>query len=193
MPNQKRTLSERFVSAFELAFQLHANQMRKGSDIPYMSHLLGVASMVMEDDGDEDEVIAALLHDAVEDQGGLPTLDLIQEKFGACVASLVAFCTDTMEIPKPPWKERKLAVIQKVTLASKSEYKILLADKLHNLRTIRNAVKRYGESVWQRFKGGREGSLWYYRELLASFRARGDHPYHDEMETALYALEGDHN
>jgi len=192
MPNQKRTLSERFVSAFELAFQLHASQMRKGSDIPYMSHLLGVASMVMEDDGDEDEVIAALLHDAVEDQGGLPTLELIQEKFGPRVTSLVSFCTDSMEIPKPPWNERKLAVLQKVTLASKSEYKILLADKLHNLRTIRNAVKRYGESVWQRFKGGREGSLWYYRELLASFRARGDHPYHDEMESALKALEGDH-
>ena len=192
MPNQKRTLSERFVSAFELAFQLHASQMRKGSDIPYMSHLLGVASMVMEDDGDEDEVIAALLHDAVEDQGGLPTLDLIHEKFGPRVTSLVSFCTDSMEIPKPPWKERKLAVLQKVTLASKSEYKILLADKLHNLRTIRNAVKRYGESVWQRFKGGREGSLWYYRELLASFCARGDHPYHDEMESALEALEGDH-
>ncbi len=193
MPNQKRTLSERFVSAFEVAFQLHGSQMRKGSDIPYMSHLLGVASMVMEDDGVEDEVIAALLHDAVEDQGGLPTLELIQENFGTRVASLVAFCTDTIETPKPPWKERKLAVIQKVALASKSEHKILLADKLHNLRTIRNAVKRYGESVWQRFKGGREGSLWYYRELLASFRARGNHPYLDEMESALEALEGEHN
>ena len=96
-----------------------------------------------------------------------------------------------MEIPKPPWKERKLAVIEKAGIAGESEYKILIADKLHNLRSIRNALQRYGEDVWERFREGRQGSLWYYHQLVSTLRTRGDHPYLDEMEEILNNLESD--
>jgi GTP pyrophosphokinase len=143
----------------------------------------------MEDGGTETEAIAALLHDAVEDQGGAPTLERIKFKFGTHVAALVDFCTDSLETPKPPWRERKLAIIRKVALANESEYRILLADKLHNLRSIRNALRRHGDEVWERFKGGKEGSLWYYHELLSNFQERGDHPFLEEMEAILKALQ----
>jgi (p)ppGpp synthase/HD superfamily hydrolase len=189
MHKQSNILSDHFLSAFEFAYELHRVQLRKGSEIPYMSHLMGVAALVMEDGGDETESIAALLHDSVEDQGGTATLEKVKQKFGERVASIVEFCTDSMETPKPPWKDRKLAVIEKVGQAGDSEFKVLIADKLHNLRSIRNAVQRYGEGVWGRFKGGHEGSMWYYRQLLTSFKERGKHPYLDEIEVIINHLE----
>lgn len=189
MTAQQLFLTDQFRSAFNFAYQLHKNQLRKGSGVPYLSHLLGVAGLVMEDGGTETEVIAALLHDAVEDQGGAPTLERIKLKFGTHVAAIVDFCTESLETPQPPWRERKLATIRKVALASESEYRILLADKLHNLWTIRNAFWRYGDAVWERFKGGKEGSLWYYRELLSNFQERGDHPFLEDMEAILKALQ----
>lgn len=189
MSKQPTALSDQFLSAFEFAFQLHRNQLRKGSEIPYMSHLIGVAALVMEDGGDETEAIAALLHDSVEDQGGAVTLEKVKQKFGDRVASIVEYCTDSMETPKPPWKDRKQALIEKAGAAGVSEFKILIADKLHNLRSIRYALQRFGGEVWGRFKGGREGSLWYYQLLLTTFRSRGDHPYLDEMEVILEYLE----
>ncbi len=188
MTAQPLFLTEQFRVAFNFAYQLHKNQFRKGSGVPYLSHLLGVAGLVMEDGGTETEVIAALLHDAVEDQGGALTLKRIMLKFGTQVAAIVDFCTDSLETPKPPWRERKLAIIRKVALASESEYRILLADKLHNLRTIRHAFRRHGDPVWERFKGGKEGSLWYYHELLSNFQERGGHPFLEEMEAILKTL-----
>lgn len=189
MTAQQLFLTDQFRSALNFAYQLHKNQFRKGSGVPYLSHLLGVAGLVMEDGGTETEVIAALLHDAVEDQGGALTLKRIKIKFGTQVAAIVDFCTDSLEIPQPPWRERKLAIIRKVALASESEYRILLADKLHNLWTIRNALWKHGDAVWERFKGGKEGSLWYYRELLSNFQERGDHPFLEDMEAILKALQ----
>lgn len=189
MTDQQLFLTEKFRSALNFTYQLHKDQLRKGSGVPYLSHLLGVAGLVMEDGGTETEVIAALLHDAVEDQGGAPALKRIEFKFGTHVAALVDFCTDSLETPKPPWRERKLAIIGKVALASESEYRILLADKLHNLRSIRYALRRHGDAVWERFKGGKEGSLWYYHELLSNFQERGDHPFLEEMEAILKALQ----
>lgn len=162
-------LTGRFGQALLYAFQLHNGQERKGSQTPYIAHLLGVASLVLEDGGDEDEAIAALLHDAPEDQGGLETLEQIRTRFGERVASIVDGCTDTYETPKPPWRSRKEDDLAHLPAASPSVWRVSLADKLHNARTILVDLRLRGEPVWQRFKGGKTGSLWYYRSLVNIF------------------------
>lgn len=181
--------SERIVDALALTHALHRDQRRKGSDTPYLTHLLSVAALVGEFGGDEDQFIAALLHDAVEDQGGLEVLEQIRERFGARVADYVWVCTDAHENPKPPWKTRKENHIAEVTDACPEIKLIVAADKLHNARSIRTDLRQHGESVWQRFKGGREGSLWYYREMLAALGRNWEHPILDELRDALEALE----
>jgi (p)ppGpp synthase/HD superfamily hydrolase len=163
-------LTERFGQALVFAFQLHNPQWRKGSQTPYIAHPLGVASLVLEDGGDEDEAIAALLHDAAEDQGGLETLEQIRGRFGERVASIVDGCTDTYETPKPPWRQRKIDYIAHLRAASPSIWRVSLADKLHNGRAILADLRSQGEQVWQRFNGGKSGSLWYYRNLAQVFR-----------------------
>lgn len=164
-----KKLTARFEQALVYAAQLHANQVRKGNDVPYISHLLSVAALVLEDGGDEDEAIAALLHDAVEDQGGAATREVIKQKFGENVAQIVDGCTDAETIPKPRWKERKLKYIEHLRHASPSVLRVASADKLHNARCTLTDLRRDGESVWQKFRGGKEGTLWYYSELLAVF------------------------
>jgi (p)ppGpp synthase/HD superfamily hydrolase len=163
-------LTERFGQALLFAFQLHSQQRRKGSQTPYIAHLLGVASLVLEDGGDEDEAIAALLHDAVEDQGGLETLEQIRVRFGERVAGIVDGCTDSYETPKPPWRQRKIDYLAHLKTASPSVWRVSLADKLHNARTILVDLHSQGEQIWQRFNGGEAGSLWYYRSLVNIFR-----------------------
>lgn len=162
-------LSERFSEALKLAADLHNGQHRKGTSIPYVSHLLGVASLALEYGASEDEAIAALLHDAVEDQGGEPTLKLIAEQFGPDVAHIVDGCSDTDVVPKPPWKERKVAYLEHLREASPAIRFVSACDKLHNLRAILSDYKNEGESVWLRFNGQREGTLWYYRSLVQEF------------------------
>jgi len=162
--------TERFECALIYAHQLHKDQPRKGTEVPYISHLLAVASLVIEIDGDEDEVIAALLHDGPEDQGGDKTLNEIREKFGDRVADIVAECSDTFEDPKPPWTERKEKYIQNLKNASKSALKVSCADKLHNARSILFDYKIIGEELWGRFTGGKEGTLWYYKTLVDTYK-----------------------
>ncbi len=164
-------LSERFKSALCYATDLHSNQSRKGSGIPYVAHLLGVASLVLEYGGTEDEAIAALLHDAVEDQGGQKTRDMIAEKYGETVAQIVDGCTDSDTIPKPPWLERKEAYIAHLQSASPSVLLVSSCDKLYNARTILADYRRMGDQIWERFKGGKkEGSLWYYQALVMQYK-----------------------
>jgi len=163
-------LSERFGQALALAFQLHQRQRRKGSRTPYIAHPLGVAGLVLEDGGDEDEAIAALLHDAPEDQGGLETLELIRRQFGERVAQIVDGCTDTYETVKPPWRARKEQYLAHLRTASASVRRVSLADKLHNARSILTDLDSQGEAVWERFNGGKAGSLWYYRSLASVFQ-----------------------
>ena len=163
-------LTERFGQALLYAFRLHQRQRRKGSQTPYIAHLLGVAALVLEDGGDEDEAIAALLHDAAEDQGGLETLEQIRLKFGAHVASIVDGCTDTYETPKPLWRPRKEQYLAHLQTASPSVLRVSLADKLHNARTVLVDLSSQGDQVWQRFNGGKAGSLWYYRSLVQIFQ-----------------------
>lgn len=157
-------------AALLMATGLHAGQFRKGTTIPYVSHLFAVASLVMEAGGDEDEIIAALLHDGPEDQGGEKTLAEIRQKFGARVADIVSDCSDTFEEPKPPWEERKKAYIDHLATVSESTLLVSCADKLHNSRAILTDYRMHGEALWDRFRGGRDGTLWYYRELVNCYR-----------------------
>jgi (p)ppGpp synthase/HD superfamily hydrolase len=181
---------DRLIEAFELAVRLHADQTRKGSGAPYISHLMGVAAIALEYGADTDQACAALLHDAVEDQGGAPTLERIREAFGERVARIVAGCTDTDQTPKPPWRERKEAYIVHLAHADDSTLLVSAADKLYNLRAILTDYLAHGEDVWSRFKGGRDGSLWYYRALVEAFQKRGCHALLiTELERTLRELE----
>jgi len=166
-------LTARFERALTFAVQLHAEQLRNGTDIPYSAHLLGVASLVLEYGGDEDEAIAALLHDAVEDQGGAATRARILGLFGETVAAIVDGCTDSDETPKPPWRARKEAYLAHLASASPAVLLVSAADKLYNATSILRAYKEVGETVWTRFQAGRDGQLWYYRGLVTAFRAAG--------------------
>jgi GTP pyrophosphokinase len=182
-------LGPRFTEALPYAAELHRQQVRKGSGVPYVSHLLAVAGLVLEHGGNEDEAIAALLHDAVEDQGGAPRLQEIRQRFGDTVAAIVEGCTDTDETPKPPWRPRKEAYIAHLASASPSVRLVSAADKLHNARTILADHRRFGGSVWRRFSGGRDGTLWYYRSLVEAFRAHGMNPLVEDLERVVGELE----
>lgn len=182
-------LSERFTEALTYATHLHANQTRKGSGVPYIAHLLGVASIALEYGANEDEAIAALLHDAIEDQGGAATREEIRRRFGDKVTEIVDGCTDAETVPKPPWRQRKEAYIAHIPTASRSELLVSSADKLHNARSILNDYRLLGEVVWERFKGGKEGSLWYYRAVVEAFRKTGSTPLIEELERVVSQLE----
>lgn len=182
-------LSTRFETALVYATQLHANQVRKGSGVPYISHLLSVAALVLEDGGDEDEAIAALLHDAIEDQGGAKTREEIRQRFGERVVSIVDGCTENETLPKPPWKERKLNYLEKMRLASSEIRRVALADKLHNARSIVADWEREGEKVWQRFKGGKEGTLWFYRSFLEIYQQKVSNSFTQELARLISRLE----
>jgi (p)ppGpp synthase/HD superfamily hydrolase len=183
------TLSVRFEEALILAVRWHAGQMRKETTIPYIAHLLGVASIVLEQGADEDEAIAALLHDAVEDQGGAVALGEIRRRFGDGVAEIVAGCTDAWTTPKPPWRERKEAYIAHLRQASASVRLVSAADKLHNARAILADYRALGEALWGRFNGGKAGTLWYYRALVETLRATDSTPLVEELDRVVSEIE----
>lgn len=179
-------LTERFDRAVSLARTLHAGQRRKGTDIPYLAHLLAVAAVVLEDGGDEDEAIAALLHDAVEDQGGAPTLDRIRRLFGDRVAGIVNACSDTDVVPKPPWRERKEAYIRHLVTADQSALRVSLADKLHNAQAILYDLREQGEELWGRFSTkSPDDQLWYYDELAKAYAERFPGPMAAELRRTV--------
>jgi GTP pyrophosphokinase len=183
------TLTARFEEALILAVRLHAGQTRKGTDTPYISHLLAVTGIVLEHGASEDEAIAALLHDAAEDAGGRETLEKIRDRFGEKVAGIVAGCTDSWTIPRPPWQDRKEAYIAHLRGASASVHLVSAADKLHNARTTLADYRALGESLWSRFNGGREGTLWYYRALVDVLRDTGPAPIVEELDRVVSELE----
>src|SRR5229473_8078298 len=168
-PRAAIKLGPRFLRAFQFAADKHAGQTRKASAIPYIAHLMGVASLVLEFGGDEDLAIAALLHDVVEDCGGAPMLKEVRRRFGSRGAKIVDGCTDSDTYPKPPWRERKETYIQHLKIADEDTRLVSAADKLNNVRSILSDYREVGEAVWERFAGGREGTLWYYRTLLQEF------------------------
>ncbi len=168
---------------------LHAGQTRKRTDRPYIGHLLGVTALVLENGGGEDEAIAALLHDAVEDQGGVITLEAIRHKFGERVAKIVEGCTDSFTVPKAPWRERKENYLAKLRKAPPDVRLVSAADKLNNAREILRDYRTEGETIWARFNGGKDGTLWYYSELVRIFRAAGTSPLVDELGRVVAELE----
>ena len=182
-------LSPRFTDALVYASRLHAAHTRKGGDIPYISHLMAVTAIVLEHGGGEDEAIAALLHDAVEDQGGAATREEIRRRFGERVAAIVDGCTDADTIPKPPWRQRKEAYVSHVGTASPSVRLVSSADKLHNARAILADYRLLGDALWDRFTGGRDGTLWYYRALVDAFRAAEATSLVEELERTVRELE----
>lgn len=182
-------LSTRFEEALQYVVQLHRDQARKGSDTPYVAHLLAVTALVLEDGGDEEEAIAALLHDAVEDQGGVETLEEIRRRFGERVAGIVDDCTDTYLFPKPAWRERKQRYIDHLWTASASVQRVSLADKLHNARSILRDLDTLGQATWDRFTGGKQGTLWYYRSLVQVFGQTSDSPMAAELARVVARIE----
>ncbi len=181
-------LSDRYAAALAFAFQLHRAQERKGSGVPYVAHLLSVSSLVLEYGGDEDEAIAGLLHDAAEDQGGTKTLDEIRTRFGPRIADIVLGCSDSMDGPKPPWRERKEQYLKHLAASSPSIRLVSGCDKLHNARCILTDLRGVGDELWGRFAGGRDGSLWYYR-ALTDVLANGASPVARELGTTVAAIE----
>ena len=183
-------LGPKFQEALAYAAELHNTQTRKASDVPYVGHLLSVAGLVIEADGTETEAIAALLHDAAEDQGGEATLADIEERFGATVASIVEECSDTVVTPKPPWRQRKEQYIAHLDEASDSAILVSIADKLDNARAILRDLRRHGPSLWQRFNtDDPHEHLWYYRSLLEVYRRRSDSWMVDELGRVVRTLE----
>ena len=167
------TYGERFEEALKYAARLHRAQLRKGTNTPYVTHLLAVAAVVGENGRTEDEVIAALVLDAVEDQGGAATREEIRRRFGEAVAETVEHVSATDVFPKPPWRERKETYVARVRDAPRSARLVSAADKLHNARSILRDLRAEGGAVWRRFTGTKKETLWYYRALVDAFVAAG--------------------
>ena len=178
-PTQTPILTERFTRAVDYARTLHT-ETRKGTKIPYMAHLLGVASLVMGEAGGvvpvtEDMVIAAILHDTAEDHGGQRTLDDVREKFGPDVARMVECLSDTLaedHDKKEGWEERKKAYLARLATEPEDVLVISVADKLYNAKSILDDLKEIGPAVWDRFKRGPKDQLWYFHSLLEIFEPR---------------------
>jgi (p)ppGpp synthase/HD superfamily hydrolase len=161
--------SRRFEKALVYAARIHGKQVRKRTHRSYIGHLLSVASIVIEFDGDEDMAIAALLHDAVEDQGGLPRLQDIGRKFGKKVAHIVDGCTDSYATPKLPWIDRKRAYLERIPKEAAEVRLVSTADKLSNARETLQDVRAHGVEVFESFAGKKDGTLWYYQALVDKF------------------------
>lgn len=171
-PEPDHVLGPRVAEAVAFAIQKHGSQVRKGTGTAYLTHLLAVASLVGESGGSEDEVIAGLLHDAVEDGGGAPVLAEIQARFGPAVAGIVRICTDDDAAgEKAPWLERKRAYMAHLVAAPLPALRVVCADKLHNVQAIAKELRNHGLAVFEKFRGDREGTLWYYRSMARLFGA----------------------
>ena len=177
--------AQRYGKALAYAAEKHAGQKRKGTRIPYISHPLAVASLVLEYGGGEDEVIAALLHDVPEDCGGQEVLDEIRQKFGMQVAAIVEGCTDTLEDPKPKWRPRKEAYVSHLETAHRSVRLVAGADKLHNARSILGDYRTLGEKLWARFAAPKEDTLWYYDAVTRALEAKGTSPLTEELDRTV--------
>lgn len=182
--------SAKLQEAVAFALDLHQGQMRKGEgEIPYVTHLFAVAALVGEHGGNEAEVIAALLHDGPEDQGGLPILREIRERFGVEVADIVAGCTDTFDDPKPAWRPRKEEFIAQMESQSTAVHRVSCADKLHNARCTLSDLREEGSGVWERFSGKRDETLWYYKSLIAVYDRHFDSPLVRALAEVVHDLQ----
>jgi len=181
----------RFETALVYANQVHQGQQRKGTGIPYMAHILGVAAIAMEYGADEDEAVGALLHDAAEDGGGEARLAEIRARFGDAVGDIVLGCSDSLvEHPedKLPWRARKESYIAHLEGAGKPVCLVSAADKLHNVRSIVRDLRMHGDEVWERFQGKREGTLWYYEAVAAALSQRYRSPLTRDLQREVGEL-----
>jgi GTP pyrophosphokinase len=167
--------SERFLRALEAAARLHGKQRRKGSGVPYISHLLGTCAIALDYGADEDEAIAALLHDAIEDVEPTAMARQAVAEFGPRVLAIVEGCSDAETHPKPPWRERKERYIAHLADADASVLLVSAADKLHNARSIQVDHRRVGPEICNRFKATRDESIWYYRAATDAIAANPAH------------------
>lgn len=181
--------SSRYADAFAYAEELHREQRRKGTGIPYISHLMIVSAMILEHGGSEDQAIAGLLHDAAEDQGATTVLHEIRRRYGQDVARMVEETSDSFEEPKPPWRARKEAYLDGIATKSPDALLVSLADKVHNAESIAQDVEVSGPTVWGRFTAGRDGTLWYYRELLGALTRRAPGALSARLERAVCRME----
>jgi (p)ppGpp synthase/HD superfamily hydrolase len=167
----------RFLDALDYAVRLHGTDVRKATSIPYVAHLLGVCSLVLLDGGTEDEAIAALLHDALEDHPKETSREIIKNRFGYKVLAIVEACTDTPTDykggDKPPWRPRKEEYLKHLEKASPEQLRVALADKLDNVRSLLSDYRQIGEPVWKRFNAGKQDQLWFFRRLTEVFRTAG--------------------
>lgn len=180
-------LTQRFEQALVYANHLHADQYRKDQRVPYIAHLLSVVALVLEDGGTENEAIAALLHDAVEDQGGEQTRAEILQRFGEPVTAIVDGCTED-RTSQLSWQERKAAYLQQMQQASTAVRRVSLADKLHNARSLLAALHQDGTAIWNRFNGGREGMLWFYQSLNQIYQQTGTDYLSQEFDRLITEL-----
>jgi (p)ppGpp synthase/HD superfamily hydrolase len=182
-------LTDRFFDAIRYAADAHAGQTRKGTSVPYLSHLLGVASLVLDDGGDEDEAIAALLHDAAEDAGGRPRLDDIRDRFGDKVARIVDACTDSWTTPKEPWIDRKRAYVDRAHNLAHDERRVSAADKVHNAWALLRDLRVHGDAVWTRFQASPDDTVWYYESLVRAFRGAGGGTLVEELARIVRGIQ----
>jgi (p)ppGpp synthase/HD superfamily hydrolase len=182
-------LSDRFLEAVRYAAEVHRGQTRKGTAIPYLSHLMGVASIVLGDGGSEDEAIAGLLHDAAEDQGGRERLDDIRTRFGDTVARIVEACTDSWATPKEPWIDRKKKYVEHAKHLDAASLRVSAADKVHNAYAILRDLRAQGERVWERFSARPDDIIWYYKSLVHSFRESGGGSLVEELDRIVRGIE----
>lgn len=181
-------LTRRFEDAFEYAHRVHGSQTRKGTAVPYIGHLMGVVSIVLDDGGSEDEAIAGLLHDAAEDQGGRDRLDDIRSRFGDEVAAMVADCTDSWDTPKKPWLERKQAYVEHARDLRPSSLRVSAADKVHNAYAILRDLRNEGEAVWDRFNASSDDVLSYYEGLVRAYRHAGGGRLVEELDRIVRGI-----
>ena len=195
MPDLDTLLSERFDEALAFAHRVHRRQTRKGTRVPYFAHVIGVASLVLEYGGTEDEAIGALLHDALEDApDDLPASQvrtIIAERFGSAVLDIVEHCTDTDVKPKPPWRERKQRYVAAAEHAPFSAMKVSAADKLHNVRALIRDFRVEGDALWTRFnpEAGQSGTIGYQRALAELYHRRMPGPLADDLCRGVSELE----
>ena len=181
-------LTDRFADAVRYATEAHKGQVRKGTRIPYISHLVAVASFVLDDGGSEDEAVAALLHDAPEDQGGRERLEDIRRGFGDRVAHIVEGCTDSWTTPKEPWMDRKRKYVEHARRLDRDTLRVSAADKVHNAYAILRDLRTMGDEVWTRFNASPDDILWYYDALVRSYREAGGGHLVDELERVVRGI-----
>jgi (p)ppGpp synthase/HD superfamily hydrolase len=189
MTDAMTVLGDRFAQAVRFASELHRDQRRKDTSIPYVAHLLGTASLVLDQGGDEDEAIAALLHDALEDQSEQTSEEEIRERFGDKVARIVVACSDFVGVgDKPEWRTRKERYLAHLDDQPDNVLRVSLADKLHNARAIVADLRAAGDDVWDRFTGDPQQQAWYYESLAEIFTMRAHSPLVEEFTVVVAEL-----